>query len=982
LNTASALFDLSRLDAADAFRVLESSADGLATEEAQARLRRFGPNHLPQPKGPEPIRQLLAQFVHFFALMLWIAAALAFIGDMPQLAWAIVAVVVVNGIFAFVQEYRADRAASALMALLPRNATALRDHVKRRIPAEELVPGDIVLLVEGDHISADARVVSAAALKVDNSLLTGESEPVERDADASSARELVDTSCLVFAGTHVTSGTGAAVVAATGSSTRFGAISRMTGDVVRRPTPIKLDLNRAVRTIAMLAVAAGVGFFGIALVLGTPARDGFLFGVGVIVALVPEGLLPTLTLSMAMSAKRMAGRRALVRRLEAVETLGATTVICSDKTGTITANQMTARKLSIVGNRYRTSGTGYGPAGTILTDGHPIPATELVAIGSLLRAAALCGDARVERREDQWWCAGDPTEGALLVLARKGGIERETAERAAPRVREFPFESIRSRMSTVHALPSGGLEVLAKGSPEAILRVCTRVRIGDDVVEFGARERDIVRADVDALAGEGLRVIALARRALAEAPSSAEEAEAGLELLGLVGLEDPVRPEVPDAIARCRRAGIRVLMVTGDHPATAGSIARKAGLEDGRVMTGSELPDDDDALADLLEGPVCVLARIPPEDKLRIARALQSRGHVVAMTGDGVNDAPALRQADIGVAMGRSGTDVARETADVILLDDSFAHIVEAVEEGRAAFDNVRRFLTYHLTDNVAELAPFLAWALSGGSIPLALTVLQILALDIGTDLLPALALGAEPPEPGRMSRPPRPRGSKLIDRKVIGRAFGFLGPVQAALSLAMLPLGAALFFGWHPGDPLPAGGVALATLSTMVFAGIVMMQMANAFECRSVRSSLFRIGPFSNRLLTGAVAVEGLALVAFVYLGPLQRALGQHGLSARNWLVIAALPWAFIGAEEGRKAIARQKRSRGINHRGRDASSHLGPSPTDERAAVGPQGKGSIGPASDSHGIPTVIAAGSGREARHEGPGTRTGSGGRDGSR
>jgi calcium-translocating P-type ATPase len=522
------------------------------------------------------------------------------------------------------------------------------------------------------------------------------------DALAVAPSDPAEAPNLVFADTYVASGSGWVVVVATGARTRLGAISRLTGEVKRRPTPLRLDLNRSVRTIGGFAVGTGVVFFGVSLALGTPAQDGFLFAVGVIVALVPEGLLPTLTLSLAMSATRMARRGALVRHLEAVETLGSTTVICSDKTGTLTANQMTARAVAVAGARYTVSGVGYDPS------------------------------------------------GALLTLAAKGGLTRQPAERAAPRVREYPFESARRRMSTAHRLATGRLELVTKGSPEAVLQACASVRVGAHRVALDPDREAAVLADVEALAADGLRVLALARRELdGQVPAAAADAEQDLELLGLVGLADPVRPEVPEAIARCRQAGIRVVMLTGDHPATAAAVATRAGLRGGRVVLGADLPAHDDALADLLGSGVSVLARIAPEQKLRIAQALQACGEVVAMTGDGVNDAPALRQADIGVAMGVVGTDVARSAADIVLLDDNFAHIVEAVEEGRAAFDNIKRFLTYHLTDNVAELAPFALWALTAGRVPLALSVLQILALDIGTDLLPALALGAEPPEPG-----------------------------------------------------------------------------------------------------------------------------------------------------------------------------------------------------------------------------------------
>jgi len=887
------------------------NGEGLSHDEARVRLQRVGPNKLPQARGPSLPRQFAAQLVHFFALLLWVAAVLAFVGRMPQLGWAIIAVVVVNGAFSFVQEYRAERATRALAALLPEAARVLRDGRKAQVPAGELVPGDVVLLREGDRVSVDARVLRSDDLKVDNAALTGESEPVPRSVEALAAApgDPAEAPNLVFAGTYVASGSGRAVVVATGARTRLGGISRLTGEVSRRPTPLRIDLNRSVRTIGAFALATGVIFFGVSLALGTPARAGFLFAIGVIVALVPEGLLPTLTLSLAMSATRMARRGALVRHLEAVETLGSTTVICSDKTGTMTANQMTARTVAVFGRHYRLSGIGYDPSGAILVGERPLAVGELAELEDLLRAAALCNDAHLERRDGRWRCVGDPTEGAFLVLAAKGGVTREAAERAAPRVREYPFESTRRRMSTVHRLHTGGLELVAKGSPEAILEVCASVRERGRPVPIDPDREATVLADVEALAADGLRVLALARRALdGEVPETAAAAEEKLELLGLVGMADPVRPEVPEAIARCRRAGIRVVMVTGDHPATAAAVAAKAGLRSDLVLLGAELPSDDAALADLLGDGVSVLARIAPEQKLRVAQALQACGEVVAMTGDGVNDAPALRRADIGVAMGVVGTDVARSAADVVLLDDNFAHIVEAVQEGRAAFDNIKRFLTYHLTDNVAELAPFALWALTAGRVPLALSVLQILALDIGTDLLPALALGAEAPEPGVMQRPPRTRTARSLDRAVLARAFGFLGPVEAVASLSLLPVGAVLYLGWRPGTPLPAGGPALATLSTMVFAAIVLAQMANAFECRSTWASLRAIGPATNRLLVGAVAIEGLALLGFVYLGPVQAVLGHRPLTPVQWLPVLAAPLLLLAAEEARKAAVRRR--------------------------------------------------------------------------
>jgi magnesium-transporting ATPase (P-type) len=712
-----------------------------------------------------------------------------------------------------------------------------------------------------------------------------------------------------------------AAVVATGQGTQLAAISRETGAVVRRPTPLRIDLRRTVRVIAACAVGMGLAFFGLSFLIGGSLKTGLLFAVGVIVALVPNGLLPTVTTSLAIAAKRMARRRALVRHLESVETLGSTTVICSDKTGTMTANQMTVQTVIVPGNRFTVSGVGFSPRGALLTDGRPLSPEELAPLGTLLKTALLCGNATVEKHDGRWRCLGDPIEGALVTLATKGGCEIGAAERSAPRLHELAFDSTRRRMSTVHRNSSGHFEVLTKGSPESVLPVCVALRDGAVTVPFDERRRAEALAAVESLAHDGLRVLALAHRLSPVALTTVETAETQLELLGLVGIADPVHPEVPDAIARCHAAGIRVVMLTGDHPATARIVADAVGLPPGAPIVGVDLPEDDHALGTVMSGPVSVVARITPDQKLRIARALQGRGEVVAMTGDGVNDAPALRQADIGVAMGLGGTDVAREAADIVLLDDNFAHIVDAVEEGRAVFDNIRRFLTYDLTVNVAELAPFLLWGLSVGKLPLALSVLQLLALDLGVSLLPALALGGEPPEAETMRRPPRARAERSLDGRVLGRAIGFLGPTAAALSLAYLPAGAALFCGWHRGSPLPAGGPPLALLSTLVFASIVLMQMVNAFECRSTPRSAFRLPFFSNHLLPGAVAVALFLLMAFVYLPPFQHLLGQTSLNARQWLLVGIAPVLFLVAEELRKAIGRLHTRRRTKTKGDESS-------------------------------------------------------------
>jgi calcium-translocating P-type ATPase len=799
---------------------------GLTGEEAAARLARDGPNIMPSARRTPAVVLLLRQLVHFFALLLWCASGLALLAGMPELAVAIVVVVLLNGAFAFAQEYRADKAAQRLRELIPAKVVVRRDGRRMTIDAAELVAGDVVLLEAGDRISADLRLEDVHALGVNESMLTGESRPARPAAG--------DTA---YAGTFVVEGQAEGVVTATGGRTRLAGIARLTREATRPPSPLSRHLAKVTRVVAGIALAVGVAFFGLAQLLGMSPGDSFLFALGVTVALVPEGLLPTVTLSLARSAQRMAGRNALVRHLEAVETLGAATFICTDKTGTLTRNEMRVSD--------------------IWAPGRP-PA-------EVLRTAVLSSTGRMSGGKP----VGDPMEAALHAEALRQGVEVDEEEVTA----RFPFDPQRRRASVV----AGG-RLHLKGAPDTVLPLCRPVPGVDEAL---ARMSD-----------RGLRVLAVAR---GDTPR-----ERDLELLGLVGLHDPPRDDVAEAIWKCRLAGIKLAMITGDHPRTARAIAAEVGLlgEDELVVTGADLPGDDAALGELLDRDGVVVARVTPEDKLRIARALRSRGHVVAMTGDGVNDGPALREADIGVAMGASGTDVAREAADLVLLDDHFATIVSAVELGRATHANVRRFLTYHLTDNVAELTPFAVWALSGGTIPLALSVLQVLALDIGTDLLPALALGAEPPNPRTMHGPARTGG--LIDRRLLARVFGVLGPTQALAEMGAF-LGVLLLGGWHLGA-VPGAGL-LAAASGTAFAAVVLGQFANAFACRSESRWVGRIRWRTNPLLLGAVAFEAVMLLVFVGFPPLAGLLGGSFPPPEGWaLAVLAIP-AMILADAAHKA-------------------------------------------------------------------------------
>ncbi|MGY1616186.1 cation-translocating P-type ATPase [Geodermatophilus sp. SYSU D00691] len=846
---------------------------GLTAAEA-ARRRPPGGNRLPVEQPPSPMRLLVQQVVHFFALLLWGAAVLALVGGLPQLAVAIVVVVVLNGVFAFVQEYRADKAAEALRDLVPHRVTVVRDGRRQEVDAVDLVVGDLVLQEAGDRIAADLRLVDVHGLRIDEATLTGESVPVDKDAG--------DTAS---AGCFVVEGEATAEVVAIAGDTRLASITTLTRTVERAKTPLAKELDRVVRLITVAAVGLGAVCFGAGFLLGLPVSEGFLFAVGVTVALVPEGLLPTVTLSLARSAQLLAHRNALVRRLESVETLGSTTFICTDKTGTLTQNRMAVVEVWTPRGPVAVHGDGYEP--TAAVDGG---ADALAAARALARTAVLCSTGHAREDDGTWVAVGDPMEAALDALARRLG-ETGAATGAPEAGRRFPFDPRRRRMSVWTA---GELSV--KGAPDTVLPRC---RDAGDAAD-AARN----------LADRGLRVLAVARRAV-DLPEDADAAERELELLGLVGIEDPPRPDVGEALAECRRAGISVAMITGDSGATAEAIAREIGLwrPDSVVVEGADLPTDEAALGELLDRHGAVVARVAPEDKLRIAQALRARGHVVAMTGDGVNDGPALRAADIGVAMGVGGTDVARQAADLVLLDDHFATIVAAVRQGRATFANIRRFLTYHLSDNVAELTPFLVFTATAGGVPLALGVLQILCIDIATDQGPALALGAEPASAGVLDGPPPRR--RLVDGAVLGRAFGVLGPVEAAVSMLAF-LAVLTGAGWSYGEDVDAG--VLAGASGAAFAAVVLGQVANAWACRSATRPFFRVGLRGNRLLVWAIGVELLLLAIMLGVPPVADLLGQAvppvlGLG----IALAAVPAVLLAdtAHKSIRATTRRRRSR-----------------------------------------------------------------------
>ena len=881
---------------------LDTTPRGLSGREADRRLVQYGPNALRRRGGVQWPRELARQLTHPLALLLWLAAGLSFLVGSRTVGIAVVLVIVLNAAFAFVQELQAERAVEALAGYMPQHATVLRDGATRVIEAVELVPGDVVLLEEGERIAADMRLL-LGAVEVDLSTLTGESVPVLRSAEFQDADvpRLVARD-LVFSGTTCTGGEAQAVVFATGMHTELGRIAALTERVKEEPSPLERQVRRVAWLIAGIAGGMAVAFVPIAIFgAGLSVKNSVVFAVGLLAGNVPEGLLPVITLALAVAVRLLARRGALVKRLSAVETLGSTDVICTDKTGTLTENRM----------RPIAAWTTDGAAGIEANGAQPPAGAGTRALAALAESAAACNNARLE---PDGQATGDPTEVALLQAARALGADIDADRRDRRRLHRYSFDPQLKLMTTLE-LRSGSEWLDTKGAPEEVLSRCVTVLAGDArELPLDAAERERIMHRVETYAQNGLRVLALARRTLpagTEVPSR-EEAERELCFLGLVTMLDPPRPEVREAIARCHSAGIRIIVITGDHPLTAAAIARQVGIggEDLVVVNAERLDHRHEReIEKIVAGDrEVIFARASPDAKLHIAEALRAQGHVVAMTGDGVNDAPALRRADIGVAMGLSGTDVAREAATMVLTDDDFASIVAAVEEGRVVYDNVRKFIVYIFAHATPEVVPFLIFALAGGAVPLPLTVLQLLAFDVGTETLPSLALGRDPAEPGIMERPPRERTENVIRRPMLLRAWLFLGLIVAVLSMG------GFFYvltraGWHPGDPV---GVysrlhhAYLQATTMTFLGMIFGQIGTAFGVRTQRASLRSIGVFSNRYLLLAIAAELALAAVFVYAPPFQTLLGTAALPASDLALLLPYPFIVFGADELRRYIMR----------------------------------------------------------------------------
>ena len=910
----------------EACRLMGSDMRGLSQAEAKKRLEQYGRNELEQKKKDSMPKKLLANFTSLMALLLWGGGAMAVLSGSLQLGISIFCVNLINGLFSFFQEFRAEKATDALRKMMPASARVVRGGEEIKIPAAEIVPGDILILEEGDRISADARILHSSDFQADQSTLTGESNPIRKSGDPMRRQcSYLEAENMVFSGTSAAAGSCRAVAVSTGRESEFGKIASLTQQAEKTLSPLQKELNILTKQIAVIALSAGVLFMLISVFLvKDPVMESFLFALGMVVAFIPEGLLPAVTLSLALAVQKMAKEHALVKKLSAVETLGCTNVICSDKTGTLTQNEMTVNRLWMIHGEMTVTGEGYGPEGEIRDRDTVVTVRKSSALRLLLSGGALCSNARLlppEEGKKRYTVLGDPTEACLGVVARKGGMDLERLFQEFPRVRELPFDSVRKRMTTIHQLrePVDGSSRIAfvKGAPMEVLELCSRCYEGNASRAMEQSDRERIREANDRYAREGLRVLAVACRLLRREdetlPSSLREytpetLEKNLVFLGLVAMQDPPRSQVKEAVRLCRSAGIKIIMITGDYGLTAESIARKIGIiqsPDAKVISGSELAEmPDKELKEVLCGEV-VFARMAPEQKYRIVCALQEMGNIVAVTGDGVNDSPALKKADIGIAMGITGTDVAKEAADMILSDDNFATIVRAIEEGRSVYNNIRKFLRYIFDSNTPEAAAPALYLLSGGLIPLPLTIMQILTIDIGTDMVPALGLGAEAPEKGVMEKPPRSSGERLLNKNVMLTGFLWYGFLATVFSLGGYFL-ANFLSGW-PGMPLAGEGTDIyARATTMTLAGVVFSQIGMVMNNRTDNESVLRRGLFSNRYINAGIVIEILILAAVMYIPFLNGIFHTAPISLLEWLYLICIPFAVFGIEELRKKLLR----------------------------------------------------------------------------
>ncbi|MDT2706271.1 cation-translocating P-type ATPase [Enterococcus dispar] len=903
-----------KISSEDSLAKIDSSKSGLTDQEAQKRMEKYGKNVIATTQRQSMLKTFLTNFTSMMAILLWIAGFIALLTGTPELGIAIWLVNIINGVFSFWQQYRAQQATSALQKLLPSYVKVVRNGQSNKILASELVPGDIVTLNSGDNIPADGRLLTADSLEVNQSSLTGESTTVNKEIDIQTEEALKRAgkyaeANLVYEGTSVVNGSGVFVVLATGIATEFGQIASLTTSVTDVKSPLQKELDILTRQLSMIAIVIGILFFIAAVFfVGYPWAKAFIFALGMVVAFIPEGLLPTVTLSLAMAVQKMAKKNALVKHLNSVETLGETTVICSDKTGTLTKNEMTIEKVWLPNANYTVSGTGYEPNGIVKKGAKRIDLSQEKDLLQLLRIGSLCNDSAIEEKNDHYQLVGSPDEGSILILAAKADYDLIDEQKDYPRKSDLPFDSKRKRMSTIHTHDNQQY-VFTKGGITEVLSCCQNYLKNGQIAPLDDTLKKQILTQNDSFAKDGLRTLAFAYRPLkSNEELTIENCEQNLIFVGITASQDPPRENVMDAIQKCHDAAIRIIMVTGDYGLTAESIARKIGIvksDDVRVITGDDLAAMSEAtLKENLRHEI-IFARVAPEQKYRVVSTLQSLGEVVASTGDGVNDAPALKKADIGVAMGITGTDVAKEAADMILTDDNFTSIVNAIEEGRTVYNNIRKFLLYILNSNMPEAIPSLLFLISKGTIPLPLTVMQILTIDLGTDMLPALGLATEQTEAGTMKKPPRKQSEHLLTKQIILKAFAWYG-----LLASLISIGAYLFVnhlnGW-PSVALASNGKVYAMATTMTLAAIVFCQIGAVFNCRTEKQSLFQIGLFSNKRILGGIIFEVILITCLMYLPFLQKLFGTTGIQLQDWLFLICIPLPLILIEEIRKKIIRR---------------------------------------------------------------------------
>ncbi len=911
----------------EVYSLLGSNKDGLDSNKISDLQSQYGKNQIKTRKKTPLIIVFLSNFISLMAILLWAGGLIAIISGTMELGIAIWLVNVINGVFSFIQEYRAEKATDALKKMLPAHARVLRDGKEVMIMAEDMVPGDVVLIEEGDLISADARLINATELQVDQSTLTGESSPAHKIAETIKIKDTNDFEFtnMIFAGTTASKGDGKAVVINIGMDTEFGKIAHLSQSMKEEKSPLQKELDKLTRQISIIAISIGIVFIAASMfVVHTPFSQAFIFALGMMVAFIPEGLLPTVSLSLAMAVQRMAKKHALVKKLSSVETLGATTVICSDKTGTLTKNEMTVTNISVINKKYKVTGAGYSPDGDILYNDVRIDRHSEEDLLFLLKGAALCSNAKVvpsEENKEKFTVLGDPTEACLDVVSEKAGINLVELKKHYVRLKELPFDSVRKRMTTINTLPEkiDGRSKIAftKGAPLEVVKLASHIREDGSIRKMNDDDLKKIERMNDEYAKEGLRVLAVAYRLIDDdfdtsadmKNSTIETVEKDYVFMGLIVMLDPPHPEIFEAVEKCKKAKIKIIMITGDYGLTAESIAKKIGIVEGenpRVINGLEFEDmSDNDIKEALKEEV-IFARFSPSQKYRVVENLQGMGNIVAVTGDGVNDAPALKKAEIGIAMGITGTDVAKESADMILTDDNFASIVDAIEEGRAVYNNIQKFLMYILNSNMSEAMPSAVFLFSKGGIPLPLTVMQILSIDLGTDMVPALGLGTEKAEAGIMDKPPRKKSAPLLNKNILFKAFCWYGLLEGIIAIGAY-FWANYLNGW-PGIPLADSGVFYREATTMTLAAIIFCQIGAVMNSRTEKQSVFKRGIVGNKMVNIGILFEIALLCILMYVPAFHNLFNTAPLGLYDWLYLICCPFFMIAVDELRKLFIRKK--------------------------------------------------------------------------